>query len=1127
MSDRIKNIANLSPEQQALLFQRLQEKRTSPQAAQIHRLSSDEQYFPLSFSQQRLWFLDRWQPESALYNIPIAVRLSGRLHIEALQQSMQELVQRHEGLRTTFVQREGQPVQQIVPCMEIPFVSKDLGLLPEQERGAVALAQAVEEVCRPFDLVHGPLLRMLLLRLDSEDHLLVLTLHHIIADGWSLGVLLKELTLLYAAYSTQNTLCLPELPIRYGDFAVWQRAQLQGALLDTHLSYWKKQLADIPAIVELPTDHPRPAIQTFRGARHTFLLPKQLTEALQKLSQSEAVTLFMLLLAAFQTLLYRYTGQEDIVVGTPIAHRTQAELEGLIGFFVNTLALRTDLSGAPRFTELLDRVREVTLEAYAHQDLPFERLVELLQPERDNSHTPILQVMFALQNTPTSIWNLEGLTISEVPLDTGTAKFDLVLLMEEVEGGLRGNLTYSTDLFEKASIQRIVGHYQTLLEGIVQNPTERIAALPFLTAYERNQLLVAWNTTITSFPQGNLCLHQLFEAQVEQAPEAVAVIFEGQELTYDELNRRANLLAHYLCQLGVGPEVVVGVCLERGIEMVVGLLGILKAGGAYLPLDPLYPQERLDFMLRDAQVALLLTQQRLGERLAISATPVLYLDALPTEPQFENALLNPISEVTPENLAYIIYTSGSTGTPKGISIRHRGVVNNISDLNARFNVGMGDRLLALSSLSFDMCVYELFGMLAAGATTIIPDPGKSQDPAHWAALLARYQVTLWNSAPSLLEALVEYVERQPELHLRSLRLALLGGDWSPVALPGRLRAVAEKALFVNLGGATELSIHSTIYPVELPDPRWRSLPYGKPMANQQAYILDTHFQLVPVGVSGELYLGGTGLARGYLRRPDLTAERFIPHPFDREPGARLYRTGDLARFRSDGTIELLGRSDFQVKIRGLRIELGEIAAVLREHPMIQDAIVSVREDQPGNKQLIAYVLFQEGSTPLANELWSFLHGKLPGYMLPAAFVPLDTFPLSPNGKVDRRVLPSPEQGQLEAANLFVAPRTPVEEVLCGIWADVLNLEQVGVYDNFFQLGGHSLLATRIIAHIQDILLVETPLRLFFTTPTIAALAEYLEKHSRQEQRDINEVARIYMQIYQLSEDQVQSILTTE
>ncbi|HEX8707620.1 MAG TPA: amino acid adenylation domain-containing protein, partial [Pyrinomonadaceae bacterium] len=948
-------------------------------------------------------------------------------------------------------------------------------------------------------------------------------MHHIISDGWSLGVMLKELGEHYEAQiEGREEEEGKELEIQYGDYAVWERERLKGEMVKGEIEYWREQLKDAPALLELPSDRPRPARQSLKGATQPLALGKALSERLKALSREEGVTLFMTLMSAFVCLLSRYSGQTDIVASTGVANRNRPETEALIGCLINILLLRADVSGDPTFREILKRTREVALDAYAHQEVPFELLVESLQPERDLSYNPLSQVMLVLQNSPLDKLSFPNISSSVMAIERGAAQFDLTLHLWDAPEGLGGFVEYSTDLFDAETIKRLIGHFQTLVESVAADPEQRLSALPLLTDAERRQQLIEWNTTHTDYPQDQ-CLHQLFEARVSENPAATAVIYGAERLSYEDLNAGANRLANFLRSLGVGPDVRVGLCVERSVWMVCGILGILKAGGAYVPLDPAYPQERLSFMLENSEVSVLLTQQHLAGKLPEHEAVIVRLDQ-----QWETisraSAENPQMQVTSENLAYVIYTSGSTGRPKGIALRHSGVVNNIYDLNRRFAVGAGDSVLALSSLSFDMCVYEVLGMLEAGATIIMPEVSGARDPAHWAELLVRHRVTLWNSAPSLLEMLVEVVTPKPSLWPRFLRLALLGGDWVPVTLPDRLKALAKDVQFISLGGATEASIHSIIYPVEKSDPAWRSIPYGRPMWNQHSYILDAREQLATVGSAGELHLGGVGLARGYFNDPEMTAAKFIPNPYSETPGERLYKTGDRARYLADGNIELLGRMDFQVKIRGYRIEPGEIMAALRRHDEVQDALVIIREDEPGQKRLVGYIVPAEDAMPGVSELRDFLKLTLPDYMIPSAFVMMAALPLSPNGKIDRRALPPPEAVRRDSAESFRAPRSHLEEAVAGIWREVLGLEQLGIDDNFFELGGHSMLATQVVSRLQDAFLIDVPLRCLFESPTVAELSASIEGLGRSAGLDVGEIARVIMEVSELSEERIAALL---
>ncbi len=1063
------------------------------QALPLRPVSRDGELLS-SFAQQGMWLIDQLDADNCAYSLPRTYRLKGQLNVAALEQSLGEIVRRHEVLRTTFVAVEGQPIQVIAPQLNLTLPVVDLRDIPETQREDEAQRLATEETQRPFDLTRGPLLRVKLLHLAPEEYLFLLNLHHIVFDGWSRGVFMRELKALYEAFSTGKTLLLPELPIQYADFAHWQRQWLQGQVLETQLDYWKQQLAGAPSLLELPTDHPRPPVQTFQGSTEHFQLNPDLTQRLMTLSQRSGATLFMTLLAAFATLLYRYSGQEDVVVGSPIAHRNRSETESAIGLFLNTLALRTNLQGNPTFQELLGRVQQVAMDAYAHQDVPFEQLIEALQPERSLSHSLLFQVMFVLQNALTGQLEILGVTITSEEHEISTSMFDLTLSMEETEQGLKGGLNYNTDLFDAATITRMVGHFQTLLEGIVANPQQRVAQLPLLTASEQHQLLVEWNDTRVEYPS-KTCIHHLFEAQVERTPDAVAVVFEGQQLTYRELNAKANQLAHHLQVLGVSPDVLVGICMERSFEMIVGLLGILKAGGAYVPLDPAYPPERLVFMLEDASVPVLLTQQPLVETLPEHGAFTLCLDT-GWEAIAQESIQNPTSSVTSDNLAYMIYTSGSTGRPKGVMVAHEAICNQILCRQTTFHLNEADRVLQTIPISFDPSVWQIFGPLVAGAPLIVAPPGAHQDSAYLVRLTAEHQITILDFVPSMLKVFLE----EPELETcKNLRHVFCGGEPLPVEVCDRFKARLWATLS-NQYGPTEACIDST-FAICTNQSYQKTVPIGRPMANKQVYVLDSHLQPVPIGVPGELYIGG-GLARGYLNRPELTSEKFITNPFSDGQETRLYKTGDLVRYLPDGNLEFLGRIDHQVKIRGFRIELGEIEAVLSQHPIVDQTTVIPREDVPGDKRLVAYIVPNQESaatldTPVTSVLRSFLKERLPEYMVPSAFVLLEVLPLTPNGKVDRRALPAPE-GSTESEFTFVAPRTPIEELLAQIWADVLGFERVGIHNNFFELGGHSLLATQLMSRIRTTFGVEVPLRSLFEEPTIAELAKIVEGRSHQE-----------------------------
>ncbi len=1086
MDDLKKRIAALSPEQRALFERQLKQKNLQWFSKQTIPRRKDSNSLPLSFAQQRLWFLDQMEPDNPSYNIPIAWHFTGRLNVATLLESLNEIVRRHESLRTTFACVEGKPSQVIAPVLNLALPVVNLQELPETKRN-VAQQLATAEAKRPFNLAQGPLLRVTLLQLSEEEHVFLLTIHHIIADGWSRGVLLRELAVLYKAFSTGKP-SLPELPIQYVDFAIWQRQWLQGKELEIQLSYWKQQLDNLP-ILELPTDRPRPAVQNFRGATQTFILPTDLVEALKALSRQEGVTLFMTLLAAFKILLHGYTSQDDIVVGSPIANRNWAETEGLIGFFVNTLVLRTNLSGNPTFRELLKRVREVTSGAYKHQDLPFAKLVEKLQPERNLCHNPLFQVMFQLQNEAYQFQNslmpaleLPGLTLSQVWVDTESTKFDLSWHLVERAEGLLGVVEYSTELFIGDTITRMLGHFQVLLEGIVANPQANLSELPVLTETERYQVLVKWNNTLDDSTIVQ-CIHKLFEVQAELSPDAIAVVFQDEHLTYRELNRKANQLAHHLQTLSVGPEVLVGICVERSLLMVVGLLGILKAGGAYVPLDPAYPKQRLATMIADAQVSVLLTQEKLVTGLPDGAHVVcLDKDWRGISQEDGN---NPLSAVTGENLAYVIYTSGSTGKPKGTMLPHKGLVNYLLWCTKAYAVADGCGAPVQSSIGFDATITSLYSPLLGGQKVVLL-PEKQEIEALSAALTCKNNFSLVKLTPAHLQMLSQVLPTKEDgCQTKAL---IIGGE----ALSGKSlsfwHTYDPNTKLINEYGPTETVVGCCVYEVPAQNTSLSStVPIGRPIANTQLYILNKYLQPVAIGVRGELHIGGAGLAWGYLNCPELTAEKFIPNPFS-DAGTRLYKTGDLARYLPDGNIEYLGRLDNQVKIRGFRIELGEIEAVLAQHPEVQASVVIAREDNPGDKRLVAYVVLSSAHPSISSsQLRRFLQEKLPDYMVPAAFVMLSALPLTPNGKVDRKALPAPDSSQRYLEVGFVSPRTPNEKVLAAIWAEVLGKKQVGIQDNFFELGGDSILSIQIIARANQVGLQLTP-RQLFQHQTIAELA---------------------------------------
>ncbi|HYP28245.1 MAG TPA: amino acid adenylation domain-containing protein [Blastocatellia bacterium] len=1333
----------------------------------IERLSRAED-LPLSFAQERLWFLDQMSPGSSLYNVSGAVRVSGPLRIEALARSFGEIVKRHESLRTSFAISGGRPVQVITSEARFDLPVIDLREMEESKREAEAMRLASEDVRRPFDLSRGPLLRASLIRLGEQESVLLLTMHHTISDGWSIGVMTRELSAFYGQFCDGKPANLPDLPVQYADFAGWQRRWLQGDVLQNELAYWKRQLSGVPPTLDLPLDRPRPPVQTFRGAHRAVRIPAPLTDSLRALSRDHGVTLFTTMLAAFETLLYRNTNQDDFCVGAPVAGRSHVETENLIGFFANILVMRAGLQGDPSVSELLGRARDVVLEAQAHQSLPFEKLVEELQPERSLSHTPLFQVAFALQGDFEQTLSFPGATLRYLDVESGTSKFDLTLSLEEGEGGLKGYFEYNTDLFDSSTIERLSGQLITLLNEFVSNPGRRISMLEVLTEDERRMILHGWNDTRIDY-RDDLCLHELFEARAGTDPDLVAAIFEGGRVTYGEMESQANRVAQHLLSSGAVAGELVGVCMDRSTNMLLGVLGILKAGGTYVPLDPAWPAERLRWILDSLGVRFLLTQyaqlrtvfdiqwrlpkltnvvcmdvgsqepsaesldrnvqRAFWDGIADRATDVVsaggfvssytgepfseaeveeyvnhvvalskpylgkdrrvlemgcgaglimyriapesarYVGLDPSEltqsrnrevvaregysnielvtgfaddiaswdaEQFDliiiastmqffpgliyakqvidnalrllapggrilladildsrrredfksslvefqskhpgartktsleselyfdegffnslRALNSQIDEVTvrhrsdgfdnelgyrydvilhksasgesgraagreadvekrlstgwhlercpeekpsvppvPDGLAYIIFTSGSTGEPKGVLVSHKSVVNVLDWVNANYKVGPGDRLLFVTSLCFDLSVYDIFGALSAGATIRVASGKELRDPQRLVDLICDEGITIWDSAPAALQQLAPLFPKSASRERTDrLRLVLLSGDWIPVSLPDQVRAVFPNARVVSLGGATEASIWSNSFPVGAVHPNWVSIPYGKPISNARYHVLDRHLNPCPVGVAGELFIGGECLAVGYTDAR-LTAEKFIPDPFGGAPGARLYRTGDRARYWADGNMEFLGRIDHQVKIRGFRIELGEIEVALSQHPAVREAVVSVREVLPGDRRLFAYVVPRTAPGPAPSDLRGFLRERLPDYMLPSEFVMIERLPLNANGKVDRKALNSIRGVGASEEKSYTAPQGQTEEALAEIWREVLGAERVSVDESFFELGGHSLLATQVLSRMRDALKVELPLRSLFESTTIRGLARLVEE----------------------------------
>jgi amino acid adenylation domain-containing protein len=1030
----------------------------------------------LSFAQEQLWFLDQLAPGSPVYNIVDVIPISGAYHADALRRSLQELTRRHDVLRTAFPQRDGHPQQVVAPTIDPPLAELDLRALADPERERAWLRVVRDDGRKPFDLARAPLFRATMVHFSDGDHRLLLTIHHIVADEWSMELIHQEVLQLYDDFTHARRASLPELPIQYADFASWQRAWLQGPVLDQEIAYWQNELAGAGLVLDLPTDKPRPAVQSFRGATEGFELPRPLLDGLKALGRQEQATLFMTLEAAFAALLHRYTGQDDLLVGTPISGRTRSETERLIGCFLNTVVLRSQFTEGLTCRALVRQVRDRALGAYAHPDVPFERLVAALAPDRDASRTPLFQVMFVLHNP-------EGVSqVSKVSgnrqLETGTSKFDLTLLLSETHDGLEGMIEYNTDLFEAATIRRLCGHFATLLEAIVRDPDQRVSQLPLLSDIERRRMLVEWNDTAVAHAAKDLCLHELIERQVRERPHRVAVVLGEEHLTYRELDRRAGRVAEALRGQGVGPDVLVGVLVERSLDMMVALLGVLKAGGAYVPLDPAFPAERLAGIVDDSGMGVLVTHRGLDQALSLRAPRVVRLDGEGQGGATAGSAPG-ATRPAPSNLAYVLYTSGSTGKPKGVEIPHSAVVNFLLSMERAPGFTAADTILAVTTLSFDIAGLELFLPLVTGGRVVIAGRDDTLDPARLMQRMRDSACSVMQATPALWRALIAAGwSGSPQLKV------LCGGEALPSDLAEAL--LPRCAELWNMYGPTETTIWSTIHRVTSADGQ---VPIGRPIANTQVYVLDANRQPTPPGVAGELYIGGAGVARGYLRRDELTRERFVPSPF--APDARLYRTGDLARWLAGGSLEWLGRLDHQVKVRGFRIEPGEIEAAIKRHPAVGEVVVVAREDT-GDKHLVAYFVAARPPVDLVDQLRALVRAACPEYMVPAHFVRLDALPRTANGKLDRKALPAPDLGTTGPRAQRVAPRTPTEQMVMDGFSAVLGRADFGVSESFFDLGGHSLMAARLMAQLRAASGVDLPLRRLFEHPSVEQLADAID-----------------------------------
>ena len=1040
---------------------------------------------PVSYAQQRLWFLHRLEPDSPAYNMPAAFRLSGTLDIGALAQSFQTIGQRHETLRTTFSFVDGEPRQIVAPAPPAMTV-RDLRNLDGWERETEVRRRLEEESGFCFDLEKGPLLRISLLRIDEAEAVLIINMHHIVSDGWSMPIFFREIAACYEAFSRKAPLDLPELPIQYADYAIWQRESLQGTPFEAQLSFWKDQLSGAPEL-QLPTDRPRSTATSGRGEKHSMTLPADTAARLKSLGRQEGVTPFMTLLAAFNTLLFRLTGQDDISVGTPIAGRTRPETEALIGFLVNTLVLRTDLSGEPTFRDLLARVRKVALDAYEHQDLPFERLVQEFNPDRLLGQTPLFQTMFTFRGPSESMLSLPGITVAQIETNLERAKFDLSALVAEKGDELAVTFNFNSDLFDGATIRRWLKYFQSLCASIAANPDQRLHRLVMLSDAELRQLLVDWNNSSRDYPR-DACIHRIFEAQARATPAAVAVSSEDGEMTYAELNQRANRLARHLRKVGIGGDRLIGICTDRTPEMVVGLLAILKSGGAYVPLDPGYPRERLAFMLEDMRAAVLITEEGFLNRLPELAARVVCLDRDHLEIAGQSGE-DLDGDGSADDLAYIIYTSGSTGNPKGVAVPHR-AVNRLVLHTDYVDITTADVIAQVSNISFDAATFEIWGALLNGARLCVISTNTLLAPQELSRAIERHGLTTIFLTTALFN---QFVQQIPAA-LGRLHNLLFGGEAVDAGSVGELLEKGRPKRLLHVYGPTETTTFASWYRVEGVSKNATIVPIGRPIANTEIYILDPHMNPVPAGVVGEIHIGGDGLARGYWNRPDLTGERFIANPFSAGAANRLYKTGDRARYRSDGEIEFIGRLDDQVKIRGHRIEPGEIASVLSQCRGVQECIVAVRSAAYGQKELAAYVIAAQDAGLTSNDLRVFLRAKLPDYMIPAGFLFLERFPLTPNGKINRKALPAPEHQ--ERGESFREPRGPMEIALAHIWSELLGVSLIGRNDNFFDLGGHSLLATELLARVDAELGADLPLRVLFEGPTIEQLAPRIHAHKQ-------------------------------
>ncbi|MGD2087794.1 MAG: amino acid adenylation domain-containing protein [Candidatus Aminicenantes bacterium] len=1110
MSNNSENIQNLSPgERRALLAQLLQEE--------IHR----PEMFPLSFAQERLWFLDRLEGPNSTYNVWLVFQLKGLLQTKQLENSVNTVVQRHEILRTTFVLKDGEPMQVVAKCLFIPLPVLDLQRVPPEEQSREVQQLALSEVQKSFDLEKGPLLRLKLLKTSEKEHVLVLSMHHIISDAWSMRIFLQEIIVLYNAFLKGEPSPLPEISLQYADFSTWQRKFLTGEVLQKQLNYWKQRMADVPSLLELPTDRPRPPLQAYAGRVEYMKIGSELTKKLKLLSRELGSTLFMTLLSAFALLLSRYSGQTDIVIGTPIANRTRKEIEPLIGFFVNTLMMRIDLSGNLSFAQLVKRVRQMALESYEHQDLPFEKLVEELQPERSLSHSPLFQVFFVLNAKDGEFSRSSHLEISPLEIQRNTAKFDISLSISESSKKLRGKMEYSTALFDASSICRMLAHFQALLGAVVAQPGQGFDQLSLITETEKRRLLEEWNDTAALY-QKKSPLHQLFRQQVDKTPHNIALVFEEKWLTYKMLEETSNQWACGLRKQGVSTGIIVGIMVKRSLEMMVGILAVLKAGGTYLPIDPDFPGKRLKYMLADSNTRILLSNSDLrdkhenciGAEKIISVSPRSFTNEdkeVPVPPGYFGANVP----------AYLIYTSGSTGKPKGILVEHRNVVNFIKGITIRIEFGTGQSLLALTTISFDIFILETLLPLTTGTCVFIANEHQQHDPRRLHQILRENNINMLQLTPAKLKLLMD--SQEGENCLNTIEHLMVGGETFPDDLFERLKLKYSGKVY-NLYGPTETTVWSSWKELTTNSP----VTIGTPLANTRLYILNQYSQLQPVGLAGELCIGGDGVARGYLNHPQLTHEKFVESTYESiyAKRGRIYHTGDLARWLPNGEVAFLGRKDHQIKIRGFRIELGEIENQLKTHESVKEAVVALKEDEKGDKYLAAYII--SGTTPAGDSsdstedrffsyLRDYLSARLPHYMLPTFFIQVERIPLTPNGKVDRKAFESHDT-QMQSEVEYIAPQTGLEDTVAQIWQEVLGIDKVGINDNFFNIGGNSIKVIHLNAKLNEALKMDIPVVTMYRYLTIRSFVDYLNREKGDEVfvgEDLDESIRLMEETNQL------------